>query len=65
MTMEKTVDNTDKSTDFLLVLGGTLFQFLRRAHLTGDALELVKQRILVISLFAWRRRSSLGRGHER
>jgi len=51
--MTKTVDNLDKSTDFSLVLGGPLFQLLRRAHLSGDALELLLQRILVISLFAW------------
>jgi hypothetical protein len=36
-----------------LVLGGPLFQLLRRAHLSDDALELVHQRIIVISLFAW------------
>ena len=39
--------------DFSLVLGGPLFQLLRRSHLSGDALELMRQRILVISLFAW------------
>ncbi|MGZ9261851.1 MAG: hypothetical protein ACXW6V_20460 [Candidatus Binatia bacterium] len=39
--------------DFSLVLGGPLFQLFRRAHLAGDALELVRQRIVVISLFAW------------
>jgi len=53
MTMKKTIDNVDKSTDFSLVLGGPLFQLLRRAHLAGDALELVRQRIIVISLFTW------------
>jgi hypothetical protein len=41
------------SQDFSLVLGGPLFQLLRRAHLSGDALELMRQRILVISLLAW------------
>jgi hypothetical protein len=51
--MKKTIDNLDRSTDFSLVLGGPLFQLLRRAHLTGDTLELLKQRIVVISLFAW------------
>jgi len=51
--MKKTVDNLDKSTDFSLVLGGPLFQLLRRSHLAGSSLELVKQRILVISLLAW------------
>jgi hypothetical protein len=39
--------------DFSLVLGGPLFQLLRRSHLCGDALELLRQRILVISLLAW------------
>ena len=39
--------------DFSLVLGGPLFQLLRRAHLSDDALMLVRQRILVIALLAW------------
>jgi len=53
MTMKKTIDNIDKSTDFSLVLGGPLFQIFRKAHLSGDALELVRQRIIIISLLAW------------
>jgi hypothetical protein len=53
MTMKKTIDSLDKSTDFSLVLGGPLFQLLRRAHLAGDALQLVQWRIVVISLLAW------------
>ena len=39
--------------DFSLVLGGPLFQLLRRAHLTDDALMLQRRRIVVISLIAW------------
>jgi hypothetical protein len=39
--------------DFSLVLGGPLFQLLRRSHLSGNALELLQQRTLVISLLAW------------
>ena len=39
--------------DFSLVLGGPLFQLLRRSHLAGDALELLRQRILLITLVAW------------
>lgn len=39
--------------NFSLVLGGPLFQLLRRAHLSDDALMMVRQRIFVISLFAW------------
>lgn len=41
------------STDFSLVLGGPLFQLLRRAHLSDDALGLERRRILLISLLAW------------
>jgi hypothetical protein len=39
--------------DFSLVLGGPIYQLLRRSHLTDDALGLVRQRIIVISLFCW------------
>jgi hypothetical protein len=40
-------------TDFSLVLGGPLFQLLRRSHLSDDAMELVRLRVIVISLLAW------------
>jgi hypothetical protein len=39
--------------DFSLVLGGPLFQMYRRARLSGDALELQRRRVLVITFFAW------------
>jgi len=39
--------------DFSLVLGGPLFQLLRRAHLSDDTLMLVRRRIIVIALFTW------------
>ena len=39
--------------DFSLVLGGPLFQLLRRSHLSDNALELMRRRIIVISLLAW------------
>jgi len=39
--------------DFSLVLGGPLYQLVRRAHLSGDALQMVRRRVVVISLFAW------------
>jgi len=39
--------------DFSFVLGGPLFQLLRRAHLTDDDLLLVRKRVIVISLIAW------------
>lgn len=41
------------SYDFSFVLGGPLYQIVRRAHLSGSALELLHRRIVVISLFAW------------
>jgi hypothetical protein len=47
------IDMLREPQDFSLVLGGPLFQLLRRSHLSGNALELVRQRILVISLLAW------------
>lgn len=40
-------------SDFSLVLGGPLFQLLRRAHLSDDALTLVKRRVVIIALFTW------------
>lgn len=42
-----------EAPDFSLVLGGPLFQMLRRAHLSDDALALVRQRIIVLALLAW------------
>ena len=38
---------------FSLVLGGPLYQLFRRAHLSGTGLELLRRRIMIISLFAW------------
>jgi len=40
-------------TDFSIVQGGPLFQLLRRSHLSGDDLELMRIRIIVISMLAW------------
>ncbi len=42
-----------KSQDFSLVLGGPLYQLLIRARLEDSALGHLKQRIVVITLFAW------------
>ena len=39
--------------DFSLVLGGPLFELLRRSHLSGDTLELMRRRIIIIPLLAW------------
>lgn len=39
--------------NFSLVIGGPLFQLLRRVHLADDALLMVRQRILAISMLTW------------
>lgn len=39
--------------DFSLVLGGPLFQLLRKSRLGGDALELLHRRIVVSILLTW------------
>ena len=39
--------------DFSLVLGGPLFQLLRKAHLEGDALELLHRRIIACIVLTW------------
>ena len=39
--------------DFSLVLGGPLYQLLRRSHLSDDALTLVHRRILAGVLITW------------
>jgi hypothetical protein len=46
-------DSFDETHDFSLVLGGPLFQLFRKSHLEGDHLELLKRRLLVITLVAW------------
>jgi hypothetical protein len=42
-----------ETEDFSIVLGGPFFQLLRRAHLTGDGLQLLQWRIIIIPLIAW------------
>jgi hypothetical protein len=42
-----------RSQDFSLVVGGPLFQLLRRSHLSGDALQLVQWRIVVVAIVTW------------
>lgn len=47
------INRVSESPEFSLVLGGPLFQLLVRSHLATPALELVKRRIVFITLFAW------------
>jgi hypothetical protein len=51
--VRSSVPQSGNPNDFSLVLGGPLFQLFLRARLTGSALELLRRRIVVISLFAW------------
>ncbi len=39
--------------DFSVVIGGPLYQALRRAGLTGDGLQLVRRRIVAIATIVW------------
>jgi len=39
--------------NFSIILGGPLFQLLRRAHMTGNGLELVRRRVVAIAALAW------------
>ena len=54
-TPERTVGSRQfhNPPDFSLVLGGPLFQLLRRAHLSDDALLMVRQRLVVFVLLTW------------
>ena len=51
MTSPTSMSSDNFLRDFSLVQGGPVFQLLRRAHLTDDALGLLRQRIIIISLF--------------
>ena len=41
------------SADFSLILGGPLYQLWRRTGLVGDALELLRRRLVSLMLLAW------------
>jgi len=42
-----------QAENFSLVLGGPLYQLLRRTHLAGDALQLLHRRIIALVLVTW------------
>jgi len=43
----------NRQHDFSPVLGGPIYQLLRKAHLEGDHLELLQRRLLFITLLVW------------
>lgn len=45
--------NLEEAPDFSLILGGPVFQLLRRFRLGDDATGLMRRRITVIRLFLW------------
>jgi hypothetical protein len=45
--------SVEEQRDFSLILGGPTFQLFRKAHLEGDHLELLRRRILFVTLLAW------------
>jgi hypothetical protein len=47
------LNSLEDPRDFSIVLGGPVFQLLRQSHLSNNALGLVKQRIVAISLLTW------------
>jgi len=49
----KKTDSFEGSPDFSLVLGGPVFQVLRKARLQGDHAELLRRRIIVVTSIAW------------
>lgn len=51
--MEKLNPISNEQPDFSLVLGGPLFQLLMRLGLITPSLDLLKKRIICITLFAW------------
>lgn len=53
MTQTPESSKPDLPHDFSLVLGGPTFRFLIKSHLSGPVLELLRRRIVVISMLAW------------
>jgi hypothetical protein len=47
------VNPLDEPPDFSVVLGGPLFQLLRKAHLEGDHLQLLKRRVAFFVGITW------------
>jgi hypothetical protein len=43
----------EEPPDFSLVLGGPLFQLLRKAHLEGDHFELLRRRLIFFIGITW------------
>jgi hypothetical protein len=51
--MSNSSEPKNENQDFSIVLGGPFFQLLLKAKLSGNALEQVKKRALILALFTW------------
>jgi hypothetical protein len=51
--LPETASEPPEVRDFSLVLGGPLYQLFRKAHLSGDAMELATRRVILIPLILW------------
>src|SRR5262245_38701321 len=47
------IETSPLAKDFSVVLGGPVYQALRRTGLSGDTLQLVRRRIVAIMTLAW------------
>jgi hypothetical protein len=52
-TAQARIETLPPDGDFSVVIGGPLFHALRRTHLTGDGLQLVRRRIVALATLAW------------
>jgi hypothetical protein len=52
-TPTRSEDFNQERRDFSLVLGGPLFQLLCRAHLSDDALTMVRRRVITFATITW------------
>ena len=53
MKADPTAPFSSEPPDFSLIVGGPLYQLMRRTRLSGDALELVTRRVIVLVLITW------------
>jgi hypothetical protein len=52
-TTSRRMEAVPAEEDFSVVVGGPLFQALRRAHLIGDGLQLGRRRMVAMATIAW------------
>jgi hypothetical protein len=53
LNVKSELNQSNETQDFSLVLGGPLFQLLRRSHLSDTAFELVHRRMIAFVVITW------------